>query len=793
MRGKPLRGGSMSSWPRVLGACAFGLTGAWLGGIPVAPAGAASCPNAEFRSGPSAHLPDCRAYEQVSPVEQGGLDAVTLPLPAQASPCEAGETCTVAYMNVGAAFGGAHGNDSPNAYLATRSVGGWRTTALTPPTPQAPANSRAKVAYAFSADLSQAILRVPLQQLTESAPAGVYNLFLSQASGGYSLVTASAPMPPPQSGCGRCFEEEDVPAFAGASSDFSHVIFEANDSLVEGAPGADVENLYETVAEHVRLVGILPDRTIPEQGATAGGGIDPVDEHTGELEHAISQNGSRVLFEAAADGGAPDPQQKGDTELYDRIDGSSTVEISAPAPGARPEECETEDGICDPEPAKFWAASEDGSAVYFTSKAALTKESYTGPEERTEAEREEEEETGEALENPGNDLYRYDVETGALTDLTVDADNPEDPDGASVLGVVGSSEDGSYVYFVADGDLPGAAVSGHREPVSGQPNLYVWHETAGGAGAVTFIATLQAPTEAEEKAIEAMRRGPEFEYHSDVADWTDRPTESQAYVTPDGRHLAFMSVEPLTDYENDDQATGKADHEVFEYSAETGQLVCASCDPSGARPIGSAFIGAKLTERVSTPFHQPRSLSDDGSRLFFSSPDPLVPGLSGGSVKVFEYENGAVQLVSGMESGGDAAFLDASASGNDVFLATREPLAPTDTDELVDVYDARVDGGLPAPSIVSPCQGGACQEPFAPPPSFPAPLSASFAGPGNLAPPPVAKPTRKQLLSRAVAECRKLKNRKKRSACIDGAERRYAPKADRARRGAVPEHRRPRR
>ena len=771
MRGMSLRAGSISSRPRVSGACLLALAAILPAGVSAAPAAAASCANAQFRSGPSERLPDCRAYEQISPVEKDGQDAVTLmPLrPAQASRCETGEPCTVAYMNVGAAFGGAQGNDFPNAYLATRGAGGWQATALTPPTTQAPTNGKAGVAYAFSEDLSRTVLRVPLQQLTAGAPARVYNLFLRQPGGAYSLVTASAPAEPPHSGCTLCFEEEDVPAFAGASSDFSHVIFEANDSLVAGAPGGEVENLYEAVGEHVRLVGILPDGAIPEQGAMAGGGIRAVTEHAHELAHAISQDGSHVLFESAADDGAPDPGQAGKTELYDRIEGASTVEVSAPAPGAKPSDCETLDGICDPGSARFWAASDDGSLVYFTSKAALTKESNTGSEGAS----------GE--EDAGNDLYRYDAETGALTDLTVDA---MDPDGADVQGVVGSSEDGSYVYFVADGYLGGGAKSG-------EPNLYVWHDSAEGPGTVTYVATLRAPTSEEATDIETMLAGT-LEYHSDVADWTSRPTESQAYVTPDGRHLAFMSVEPLTGYDNEDQATGQADHEVFEYTAETGRLVCASCDAGDVRPLGSAFIGAKLDERVSTPFHQPRSLSDDGSRLFFSSPDPLVPGISGGNARVFEYEDGSAQLISGTDSGGDAVFLDASASGDDVFFATRERLAPSDTDELVDVYDARVDGGLAEPPAPMPCQGGACREALTLPPFVTAPDSASFTGAGNLAPAAPVKATREQLLTRALALCRKLRSKKRRSTCIEVARRRYAPKAKRARRGSKPERSRPR-
>jgi hypothetical protein len=781
MRGKPLRGRSMSSKRRVCGACLVVLAGIWLGGGSVPAEGASTCPNAQFRSGPSERLPDCRAYEQVSPVEKGGQDAVTLQpmLPAQASPCEGAEPCVIAYMDAGAAFAGDPGNEYPNAYLATRGASSWRTTPLSPPTPQAPASSSPKLSYAFSEDLSQSVLRVPLQQLSAGAPAGVYNLYLREPNGAYSLLTTTPPPEPPQAGCGYCFEHEDVPAFAGASSEFSHVIFEANDSLDADAPGGGIEDLYEAVAGRVQLVGVLPDGTIPPDGSTPGGGMSISQGHAHELEHAISQDGSDVLFEAAADGGAPDEQQVGDTELYDRIDGNHTVEISAPAPGAQPDKCETKEGLCDPQPAQFWAASANGSVVYFTSKAALTKESHTGPEPA----------------DPGNDLYQYEVGSdgaaGTLTDLTPDAYEKDgaaevaEANGARVLGVVGASEDGSYVYFVAEGHLAEGASAGH-------PNLYVWHEAAEGESSVRFIATLAAPEKEEQENIEEMLQGAAFPYHSDVEDWTSWPSESQAYVTPDGRHLAFMSVEPLTGYENIDEA-GEAVHEVFEYSAESGRLLCASCDPSGTRPLGSAFIGARLEERASTPFHQPRSLSDDGSRLFFSSPDQLA-GVAGGSVKVFEYEDGTIQPISGAEPGGEAVFLDASASGNDVFFATRERLTQTDTDELLDVYDARVGGGLPTPSQPSSCEGIGCQEPLTAAPLLGTPISASFAGAGNLVPPPAQPPvklTRKQLLSHALAACQRLRDRKRRLACGALAKKRYGPRSKRKRRVATVRRQRP--
>jgi hypothetical protein len=727
-----------------------------------------SCPNAQYRSGSSEHLPDCRAYEQVSPVDKNGLDAVTLGLPAESSACEPSEECTIAYMNVGAAFAGAPGNVKSNAYLASRGAGGWLTTPLSPPLPDAPPSGHAGVSYAFSPNLSQAVLRIPLQQLVEGAPAGVYNLYVRQPDGSYSLITTAAPLEPPEADCANCFEKEDVPVFAGASEGFSHVIFEDNGRLLPDAPGGAgerIESLYESSGGVVRLVGVLPDGTIPPAGASAGGGIKATNEHGGELEHAISEDGSRIVFEAEADGGEPDRQQEGDTQVYDRIDGVETLELSAPAPGAEPEDCETGEHDCGPQPALFQKASADGSLVYFTSRAALTRESFSGVH--------------------GSDLYRYDLDTRRLTNVIAAADPAAGPAGASVLGVVGSSEDGSYVYFVAEGALAAGA-----EP--GSPNLYVWH-AGEGEGSIGFIATLAAPSSEEEANLEDEFSASFAPYDSDILDWSSDPRLTQAYVTPNGTHLAFASVEPLTDYDNEDPtAAGPVlDHEVFEYSDETGELVCGSCDPSGARPLGSAFIGAELGEPDSTPFHQPRSLSDDGSRLFFTSPDPLVVGVPGGADKVYEYEDGVLQPIAGAEAGVESVFLDASASGGDVFFATRERLAPSDSDELLDVYDARVDGGLPSPPPgPAGCEGGACR-PGSPPPTFGQPLSSSFAGLGNVTPPPAAKPTRRQLLVRALARCRKLKAGRRRK-CIAAADRRYAPSA-RGTRRAVRAHRAARR
>jgi hypothetical protein len=713
---------------------------------PVA-ADAESCPNAALRAGASEGLPDCRAYEQVTPQEKGGFDVPTVSVaafPAEAS----ADGASLAYMTFGA-FAEPESSVLANAYVVSRASDSWRTSNVTPPSPQGTPGSTTGYGYGydFSPDLSEAVLKVPDQSLApsgEEATPNVYNLFLRHPGGAYSLVTSAPPTITPGK-CNLCYEESDVPGFMGANAGaagvpaFTHILFEANESLTTNPLVASEElvaNLYESdtlepASQRVHPVGILPDGGIATGGSIAGAGLgylydNPHNrrESAGAVANAISADGSHVLFEAAADGGAPDPEQAGLYELYDRIDGTSTVEVSAPALGATPANSA-------PGPATFWDASQDGSEVLFTSTAELTTQSNTGPA------------------NEGNDLYLYSVETGHITDLTVDG---ADSAGAGVLGIVGASqegaygatENGGYVYFVATGQLEAG------KGTAGEPNLYVAHD-----GTVKFITTLNP---------------------ADAAAWTATASEAQAYVTPDGRHLALMSINPLTGYDNRDEAEPtRSDTEVYEYGAEEG-LSCASCNPSGARPVANASI-----EVLSTPFYHPRILSNDGSRLYFTIVEASTSAEHQAFGTIFEYEKGQAQRIAA-----NASFLDASASGGDVFVATRNRLALSDEDEFTDVYDARVNGGISSMAPPVACTASACRAAYAAPPASSTPASNVYSGMGNLVPPPtpaakVTKPTKSQLLARALKTCAKLKSKARRAKCVSTARRRYAAKSRAAR------------
>ncbi|HEU4598698.1 MAG TPA: NHL repeat-containing protein, partial [Solirubrobacterales bacterium] len=135
------------------------------------------CPaNQAFRTGPGAKLPDCRAYEMVSPLEKFGGDVLvqlnTLNLPAkleQAAPD--GDKLTYTSYR---AFADPAGAPYQSQYLATRTAGGWATANISPPKegPPFPGTPSLDVLYkGFLPDLSAGWLR----QISEPvlAPGGV--------------------------------------------------------------------------------------------------------------------------------------------------------------------------------------------------------------------------------------------------------------------------------------------------------------------------------------------------------------------------------------------------------------------------------------------------------------------------------------------------------------------------------------------------------------------------------------------------------------------------------------------
>ena len=60
-------------------------------------------------------------------------------------------------------------------------------------------------------------------------------------------------------------------------------------------------------------------------------------------------------------------------------------------------------------------------------------------------------------------------------------------------------------------------------------------------------------------------------------------------MSGNGLWMAFMSDENLVGYDTHDAHSSHPDEELNVFDAASGQLACASCEPTGARPTGSEY------------------------------------------------------------------------------------------------------------------------------------------------------------------------------------------------------------
>ena len=196
--------------------------------------------------------------------------------------------------------------------------------------------------------------------------------------------------------------------------------------------------------------------------------------------------------------------------------------------------------------------------------------------------------------------------------------------------------------------------------------------------------------------------------------------------------------------------------ELFLYSAATGQLVCASCNPTGEPPVvgGGVADVEKPTEKAFGVFPTRHVLTDAG-QVFFETNEALVPSDTNGELDVYEYEGGGAHLISSGTSSFESNLEGVSESGNDVFFRSNQQLVPQDNQEgQIVIYDARVAGGFAEPSSPPACTtADACRTPVSPQPSiYGAPASQTFSGVGNLAPPEATPQGEAQGEAREVQE-----------------------------------------
>jgi hypothetical protein len=653
-------------------------------------------PDRTFRTNHAIPLPPPgRGYELVSPVDKNGgnADRDFINQYGTSGASNAGDAVAWGSRDL---FGEMDSGVLFPTYRSERTGEGWKTVGITPRHVNSAQGAQwSRVEY-LSPDLSRAVVATDADLTGNAGPLngswGMYFRNFGVANPFTLLSVPSVALPPDlnPSVSSQRFE------FAGATADSRHVVFNASRQLLPEAPpsqfGGSVTAVYEWADGQVRYVsGVAPGFESVVGGRSPKGLRYPGD-------HPVSEDGRRIFFTV-------NPGSTG--QLFVREDGSSTTLVSgSERPGDNPSASAGADFV--------GATAADGSVAFFMSSFALTEDAVADG-------------TPTHDNTTGVDLYRWRAnapEGKRLTDLTV-----TDPSGSRVLGPTGMSDDGTRVYFVARGALAEGAIRG-------EPNLYLWRDGVG----VRHIATL-ADTPDPQKAGFGVDEG--------VWSTTRRRT---ARVSRDGDRLLFHSSAKLTSYD-----TGGR-RQVYLYDAARDELTCVSCNPRAAASTAEAEL-LTLQGQTVLPFRLPRNLSDDGRRAFFETSEQLVAGDTNNKLDVYEWVddtltmNGELHLISSGADDTDAKFIDASASGGDVFFTTRARLVGIDVDNQVDVYDARVGGGLASqnpPLPNPPCLGDPCQGSPTGRPDLPGAGSDDLHGAGDARPGPRAS-ARLAKVSKATA------------------------------------------
>ena len=694
------------------------------------------CPNevvrAESNVRPTTHepydmgLPECRAYEMVSPVEKQAHDAKSGP---DGGPLVSPDGDAVGYYSEGAFAEPENtlviGSRPQITYIARRTGTNWATdpaiapaSVITEPTPEG-----------FTGDAS-----LDLETLTTCGNVGLHkDAGSSQAACASRNVQGEWIRTPDYSDFNGVASRIQ---FWGASKDLSAVVWQMAALLPgDATPGG---GLFETLGlgsstPQLRVVSVNNEGTpLDTNNGSYGpyfGAKSPTSSGEGSVYQAISSDGQTVFFEAAPASGGPLTL---DARTGDFGGGTATapttVEIAARG--------------------TFVGASEDGSKVFFVTTQNLTASDNDNTSDLYEY----------AFDAPAGKRY-IDVSAGGLGD-------PAPGAGAEVLagefenGSVGGSmvaiaPDGSHVYFHASSQLT-TFPNGNGEHASPSGGTFCYDTET---GETKYVAP----------SVENIG----------------------AQTTPDGRYLIFTTTAHLSP---EDTNGGRA---VYRYDFQTGEVTWISHAAPGftmldegnnatlapREEIHNGRIGAMAYYEDAR-----RAISENGEYVIFESTEKLQADDANGANDVYLWHDGTVSLISdGTNPAGVTEPPSMSGTGSDIVFATTSTLVGQDKDELQDIYDARIDGGFPAPTPEPSCAADACQGPQSSSPSFGTPGSQYFTGGGNqTAPPfkavvePKSKPksnplTNARKFAKALKACHAKRSRRQRTSCEAHARKQFWP------------------
>ncbi|HET8863883.1 MAG TPA: hypothetical protein VFM94_11620 [Solirubrobacterales bacterium] len=653
------------------------------------------CPNQALRIGASSFLPDCRAFEMVSPIDKNGAGVepgvITDDLSHTALDQSSGIGEGLTYTSK-QAFGDASSSPYASQYLAQRDhLSGWANHSLNAPRKgfagldRTPRDMEYK---AFTKDLSEAWLvhegEPPLATCGPPDSPALYRR--DNVNDVYEALHCTPSLPINRS----------IEGVQGISADSCRTVFRSSGALTPDAKPTGFYQLYESSCEDpLRLVSVLPNGKACAVDSSAGS--SPLD-----LSGVINDGRTRSVQNAFAEDAGLLYWSCG-TTLYLRRDpdlkadgDEKVVRVS--------EECFL--GSCIAIPAEFQAASSDGAR---------------------------------GLYKASDSLWRYDPQSGISHEVATGMQRS----------LLGASEDARRAYFTSDEVLTEAPNSIGDKAIENHPNLYFYEEN----GDFHFVGTLSerdlTSSPRQLSSVHHLR----FRRASRVTpDGLHAAFISTAPLTRYDNIDADSGKVDAEVYVYDASARGGKGETLCVSCSPTGARPYGT--NINGEPGDLALWAAAWLPGWQTQLYQGRPLSKDGSRLFFNSVDSLVYRDTNNRQDVYEWERGSSQedcekskgaeiyvssaggCLSLISSGQDlvnATFVDADLDGSDVFIRTGESLLSRDPG-LVDIYDARIGGGFPPPAHPEPeCEGEACQSP-PPPPILPDTPSFSYSGPGNSKP-----------------------------------------------------------
>jgi hypothetical protein len=404
------------------------------------------CPNAAFRTGFAANLPECRAYELVNPPGRDFGDVMRM-VPGGDDGNHTGFTTMVA-GDV------AQGAQDGSFYLATRTPSGWVTTDSNARLVQGHDRLGLSLVLGYSTDFKTALLDSWLPFDLERDTQALVDIYTLDVGLGTAHLQSFGPGG----------NADDSKLLIGASKDLSRVVFNTGGEIVPGNPTVGefgTTPIYVREGEELSLVTVLPDGTkvaglpaggMPDRGIRrqfGGSGVTAGVAHGGS--HGISDDAERIFFYAPR---FPD----GVYRLYERDYTTSPPRTVAVSISEKAGDSEVHPGI-------FIGASHDGSVAYFDSPDQLTDDA-----------------------TPGGGVYRF--ELNAPAGQRLELLTPASPNGEPLkIKRAIASDDSSHVYFMTSAVLTGDAVPG-------KVNAYVWSE-----GSTRFITSFIPHGENEELGI----------------------------------------------------------------------------------------------------------------------------------------------------------------------------------------------------------------------------------------------------------------------------------------------------